>query len=55
MKGDSPVRDCDVCGKQDTTARHIHDFGNGQSQTRHIACCATAGCPSNTCTTDKEN
>ena len=49
------IRGCDVCGTRDELPRHVHDAGAGVVLTRHLACCAAAGCPSGTCTTtDKE-
>lgn len=40
------VRGCDACGQQDDHPRHhVYDPENNGDTTRHMDCCAAAGCP----------
>lgn len=44
---DRHVRSCDACGQVDDHPRHlIYDPANNGDTTRHLDCCAAAGCES---------
>lgn len=43
-------RGCDVCQTTDDHPRHIHANPDGSTFTRHLDCCAEAGCPDGSCT-----
>jgi hypothetical protein len=51
MAEERPERICDVCGLTDTDPRHVVGMDDGSTQTRHLQCCVTAGCPDGTCDT----
>jgi len=48
-------RVCDPCATVNPEAawddhpRHLHVLGDGTVQSRHMDCCAAAGCPDGTC------
>ena len=49
MAQERTVRDCDICGQEDTDPRHVVAMDDGSMQTRHMQCCRDAGCPDGTC------
>jgi hypothetical protein len=43
------LRSCDACWQSDEHPHHVHGLPNGSTQSRHMDCCAAAGCPDGSC------